>query len=653
MADEEAEVAKQRQAASDDARRTRWLTSRRRLPWLLVGIAVVPTLVVALFALFQTTSIVTGDAGRAVRSEAISAIVEIETELKRTDQETGSLATSERIETMHSDRAANRLTSEVETYDPVYRQAVLLGVDGRVVAIARRPPEATRLIPFKNFVGKSIGKPSWFEIALRNARDGRANAVNQTVERRPFIGRLEGNNSAPPTPVSAMAVMRGNRPIGVVAVFLNWTAFSSLRETMLGAHASRSASAGQGGYIIDKQGRLLLAPGGKIDLNADLTRDTLVKEIVNAQTAGYDTEVPKSNIVPDNVIAGYAPMDPSIGTPRLDWTAVVTQPTNDALRDVARLRNVLIVSTLLVALLASLIALIVSRALTRRAERLRESSVEVEDGAKAMQKSAEASQERARLTETRAEEQLTAMEQMSDLVAEMRDTSGRIAERAATVAAQAGRASSAGEDGRRAAGEVDSTMAEIDERVSGISKEISNLATQTAQIGEIVQTVSSIADQSNLLAFNATIEAAKAGEQGAGFAVVAEEVRTLAERSKRATAQIRSILGEIDKATRDAERSSEQGIASVRTGRERAERAAATIDELAAANKDAEDATRGIADAAPAQVETLGKIVDATAIASERAEELRSESHESSKSAAELDRLAERLRELAATLTNE
>lgn len=653
MAEEEAEVAKQRQVAVDDARRTRWITSRRRLPWLLVGIAIVPTFVVALFAQFQTRSIMTAGAGRAVRAEAISAIVEIETELKRTDQETGSLATSERIQTMQAARAANRLTSEVETYSPVYRQAVLLGVDGRVVAIARRPPEATRLIPFKNFVGKSIGKPSWFEIALRNARDGRANAVTQTVERRPFIGRLEGNNSAPPTPVSAIAVMRGNRPIGVVAVFLNWTAFASMSESKLGARASRSTIVGQGGYVIDEQGHLLLAPGGKINLNSNLTQDPLVKEIVNAQTPGYDTEVPKSNALPDNVIVGYAPMDASIGTPRLDWTAVVTQPTNDALRDIGRLRNGLIVATLLVALLASLLALIVSRALTRRAERLRESSVEVEDGAKAMQKSAEASRERARLTETRAEEQLAAMEQMSDLVAEMRDTSGRIAERAATVAAQAGRASSAGEDGRRAASEVDSTMAEIDERVSGISKEISNLATQTAQIGEIVQTVSSIADQSNLLAFNATIEAAKAGEQGAGFAVVAEEVRTLAERSKRATAQIRSILGEIDKATRDAERSSEHGIASVRTGRERAERAAATIDELAAANKDAEDATRGIADAAPAQVETLGKIVDATAIASERAEELRSESHQSSKSAAELDRLAERLRELAATLTNE
>ena len=148
----------------------------------------------------------------------------------------------------------------------------------------------------------------------------------------------------------------------------------------------------------------------------------------------------------------------------------------------------------------------------------------------------------------------------------MRDTGNRIAESAAAVAARAGNASSAGEEGQRAASEVDATMIEIDERVSGIGQEIANLATQTDQIGEIVQTVSSIADQSNLLAFNATIEAAKAGEHGAGFAVVAEEVRTLAERSKRATGQIRSILAEIDKATRSAERSSEQGIESVRNG---------------------------------------------------------------------------------------
>ena len=151
--------------------------------------------------------------------------------------------------------------------------------------------------------------------------------------------------------------------------------------------------------------------------------------------------------------------------------------------------------------------------------------------------------------------------------------------------------------------------------------------------------------------FNATIEAAKAGEHGAGFTVVAEEVRVLAERSKRATAQIRSILGEIDKATRDAERSAEHGIQAVSEGRRRAESAASTIEELAAANEEAERTTREIADAAPEQQRVAERFVEATGEVSSRGKAVQASAHDSSRAAAELDALAERMRDLAKTLT--
>ena len=85
-------------------------------------------------------------------------------------------------------------------------------------------------------------------------------------------------------------------------------------------------------------------------------------------------------------------------------------------------------------------------------------------------------------------------------------------------------------------------------------------------VGEIVETVNDLSEQSNLLAVNASIEAAKAGEQGRGFAVVASEVRTLAEQSKRATQQIRSILGDIQKATQTAVMSTEEGTKRAKDG---------------------------------------------------------------------------------------
>src|SRR3990167_684662 len=83
---------------------------------------------------------------------------------------------------------------------------------------------------------------------------------------------------------------------------------------------------------------------------------------------------------------------------------------------------------------------------------------------------------------------------------------------------------------------------------------------QGQAIGEIMATVGGLAEQSNLLAVNAAIEAAKAGEAGRGFAVVAAEVKSLAEQSKQATAQVRTILNEIQRATQAAVMAAEQGV---------------------------------------------------------------------------------------------
>lgn len=92
------------------------------------------------------------------------------------------------------------------------------------------------------------------------------------------------------------------------------------------------------------------------------------------------------------------------------------------------------------------------------------------------------------------------------------------------------------------------------------------LSEQSQAIGEIIATVNDLAEQSNLLAVNAAIEAARAGEQGKGFAVVAQEVKSLAEQSKHATAQVRTILGDIQKATSAAVLATEQGNKAVEAG---------------------------------------------------------------------------------------
>ena len=120
----------------------------------------------------------------------------------------------------------------------------------------------------------------------------------------------------------------------------------------------------------------------------------------------------------------------------------------------------------------------------------------------------------------------------------------------------------------------------IAEVVSAASDTVSKLGKSSDQIGEIVQVINDIADQTNLLALNAAIEAARAGEQGRGFAVVADEVRKLAERTTKATHEIRNMIIQIQKETVGAVESIKLGTEQVKVGREKAFQAGNSLKEI-------------------------------------------------------------------------
>jgi len=111
------------------------------------------------------------------------------------------------------------------------------------------------------------------------------------------------------------------------------------------------------------------------------------------------------------------------------------------------------------------------------------------------------------------------------------------------------------------------SMAHIKSQVNSIAENILALSERTQQIGDIITTVNDIASQSNILALNAAVEAARAGEHGLGFGVVAEEVRNLAVQSRQATAQVRSILLDIQRAINTTVMVTEEGTKVVEKGR--------------------------------------------------------------------------------------
>jgi methyl-accepting chemotaxis protein len=148
-------------------------------------------------------------------------------------------------------------------------------------------------------------------------------------------------------------------------------------------------------------------------------------------------------------------------------------------------------------------------------------------------------------------------------VDEVLQTSEQAAQRAKTVSESSQRAAEVSLTGRKAVDDSVSAMGTVRDQTGSIAESILTLAEQAQAIGEIIATVNDVAEQINLLSLNAAIEAARAGEHGRGFSVVAAEIKTLAEQSKKATTQVRQILGEIQKATNVAVMATEQGTKSV------------------------------------------------------------------------------------------
>ena len=134
--------------------------------------------------------------------------------------------------------------------------------------------------------------------------------------------------------------------------------------------------------------------------------------------------------------------------------------------------------------------------------------------------------------------------------------------------------------GQEAVDETASGMNRIKSTVDATAATVTQLGAKSDQIGAIVETIDDIAEQTNLLALNAAIEAARAGEQGKGFAVVADEVRKLAERSSRATKEIAALIAEVQTETEAAVKAMKVGAAEVATGAELAEQAAGALREI-------------------------------------------------------------------------
>jgi methyl-accepting chemotaxis protein len=199
--------------------------------------------------------------------------------------------------------------------------------------------------------------------------------------------------------------------------------------------------------------------------------------------------------------------------------------------------------------------------------------------------------------------------------------------------------------------ETVASMNGIADRVKETATTLERLGSRSDQIGEIVGTIEDIADQTNLLALNAAIEAARAGEQGRGFAVVADEVRALAERTTKATKEIAQMIKAIQNETKGAIMSMEEGVTEVERGAQEAAKSGEALDNILNQINAVAQEINQIATAAEEQTATTTEITNNIQMITEVVQMSASCSIEAAGSAKELLANAEKLQSLVREFT--
>jgi methyl-accepting chemotaxis protein len=229
---------------------------------------------------------------------------------------------------------------------------------------------------------------------------------------------------------------------------------------------------------------------------------------------------------------------------------------------------------------------------------------------------------------------------------EMAMTSTEISNNCSTAAQGAQQANDRALAGAAVVEATVEVMNRIAEQVRTTAKTMEGLGARGDQIGEIVGTIEDIADQTNLLALNAAIEAARAGEQGRGFAVVADEVRALAERTTRATREIGEMIKAIQHETKNAVTAMERGVKEVESGTSEAAKSGEALQEILDQINNVVAQVNQIAVAAEEQTAITGEISNNIHQITQVVQGTASGAQESATAASQLAGLAEEMQRL-------
>ncbi len=444
--------------------------------------------------------------------------------------------------------------------------------------------------------------------------------------------------------------------------------------------------AGETGYafVVQKDGLVIFHPKAELAMQQNLLKDANVSASLKAAAArmvkGESGLARYTYNGGDERFLAFRPI------PGTNWSVGINVPESEVTKDLAALKWTSIIIGLIVLAIAAFVAVGVAAGITRPLNQMRDMIQDIAQGEGDLTKRLDASSNDELGEVSRCFNQfveklhnmISQIARTTDQVAaasvQLHNTAEQMATGAEEVAAQAGTVATAGEemsatsgdiaqncsmaaDGSKQASEaavngakvVDETIAvmnSIADRVKNSAKSVESLGSRSDQIGAIVGTIEDIADQTNLLALNAAIEAARAGEQGRGFAVVADEVRALAERTTRATKEISEMIKAIQNETKGAVSTMEVGVEEVAKGSEKAAQSGKALERILEQINEVTMQINQVATAAEEQTATTSEISHNMHQITEVVSHTSQGAHESATAADQLARHAEELRQI-------